>query len=243
VKAAVHAGRGIDVAVMGLQIAASAAVALALLPAAPAAAQSQTYRAHGTEPFWSLTIANRRIVYERAGERPISVPAAPALVRGAQRSYRSGRLRVEIVRAEPCSNGMSDRLYADHVRVFVGREIVGGCGGEVLPPATLAGTSWRIVDIAGADVSRADGYRIDFEAERLNGRAGCNSLSGPYRVGRDGFQAGPLTMTRMACPAPRMAHEQTAARILRERVRLFYPDGETLLMRSAAGTMRLRRVN
>jgi len=221
---------------------AAAATGAALL-AAPAQGQapSSTYRALGTEPFWSVTIGGGRIVYEDAERRRVSVRAPRPMPMRLGRSYRTPRLSVTIFRNRECSDGMSDRRYADTVRVRVDGRSLDGCGGAILAPATLAGTSWRIVAINDADVSRQDRYEIQFEANRLSGRAGCNSFSGPYRVSSDGFQAGPLTMTRMACPGPRMQHEQAATQILRGRVRLFYPDGDTLLMRGEAGTIRLRR--
>ena len=128
------------------------------------------------------------------------------------------------------------------MRVRVDGRSLEGCGGAILPPATLADTSWRIMAINGTDVSRQDRYEIQFEANRMSGRAGCNSFNGSYRVSSDGFQAGPLAMTRMACPGARMEHERTVSRILAAPVRLYYPDGDTLLMRGEnGGEIRLRR--
>ena len=203
-------------------------------------AQTGTYRAVGTEPFWSVTISDGRIVYDDAERRRVSVraPAARPSVNG--RRYVTQRLAVDITH-RACSDGMSDRRYADTVRVTVGGRVLSGCGGALLPPAALAGTSWRILSIGGANVPSSDRYQIRFETDRLSGRAGCNSFGGSYRVGRDGFQAGPLAMTRMACPPPAMAHEQAAARLLAGRLRLYYPDADTLVMRGAGGEIRLRR--
>ena len=49
-------------------------------------------------------------------------------------------------------------------------------------------------------------------------------------------------MTRMACPGPAMQHEQAVSRILAGRVRLYYPDGQTLVMRGGSGgEIRLKR--
>jgi hypothetical protein len=97
------------------------------------------------------------------------------------------------------------RIFADTVRVTVDGRSLQGCGGAILPPATLQDTSWEIVTIDGGRVPGGEQYRIGFSADGISGRAGCNSFSGNYRVGRDGFQAGPLAMTRMACPGQRHA--------------------------------------
>ena len=222
---------------------AAAAVAGTLLSASPASAQSAgAYRALGTEPFWNVTVERGRMVYQDAEQRRVSVRVErPRPMRLGYR-YDTRRLSMTVFRGRECSDGMSDRRYADTVRVRVDGRSLEGCGGAILPPATLAGTSWRIVAIDDADVSREDRYQIQFEADRMSGRAGCNSFNGSYRVSSDGFQAGPLAMTRMACPGPRMEHERTVSRILAGRVRLYYPDGDTLLMRGVGGgEIRLRR--
>ena len=212
--------------------------------AAPVAAQT-AYRALGTEPFWSVTIGGGWMTYEDAQGRRVSVATPrPRYPRYNGRHYQTRRLFVDIHSRRPCSDGMSDRRYADTVRVIVDGRRLEGCGGAILPPETLAETGWRIESINGRAVPRDDErYRIEFEANHVSGQAGCNRFSGSYRVGRDGLQAGPLTMTRMACPGSAMAHERAVANLLRGRVRLAYPDGETLVMRGVGGgETRLRRL-
>ncbi|HEY0326344.1 MAG TPA: META domain-containing protein [Allosphingosinicella sp.] len=223
---------------------AAALVAGTILSAAPLQAQPSraSYRALGTEPFWSVTVQGGRMVYEDAERRRVSVRVGRPMPMRLGYRYDTRRLSMTVFRGRECSDGMSDRRYADTVRVRVDGRSLEGCGGAILPPATLADTSWRIVTINGADVSGQDRYEMRFEADRMSGRAGCNSFNGTYRVSSDGFQAGPLAMTRMACPGARMEHEQTVSRILAGRVRLYYPDGDTLLMRGVGGgEIRLRR--
>lgn len=218
-----------------------ALAAFLMTAAAPAVAQP-SYRALGTEPFWSVTIERGRMLYEDAEGKRIAVRVPRARPMRAGRSYVTRRLRLAIFRQQECSDGMSDRRYADTVRVTVDGRRLEGCGGAILPPAALADTSWEIVAINGARVPGGEQYRIEFGRDRLSGKAGCNSFGGAYRVGRDGFQAGALAMTRMACPGPQMAHEQAVSRILSGRVRLYYPDGATLVMRGVdGGEIRLRR--
>jgi len=219
----------------------SALAALLLTAAAPAVAQpAAPYRAIGTEPFWSVTFERGRIVYEDPEGRRISVRAPRARPSFNGRRYVTRRLTLDIIRRE-CSDGMSDRRYADTVRVRVDGRSLEGCGGRILPPATLAHTSWEIISIRGRAVPGGERYKIEFGRARVSGRAGCNSFSGSYRVSRDGLRAGPLAMTQMACPGPAMEHEQALARIFRDRVRLYYPDGLSLIIRGPAGEVRLRR--
>jgi len=213
------------------------------LTAGPAFAQpAASYRALGTEPFWAVTIGGGRMVYEDPEGRRASVRTPRARPMRLGRRYVTPRLTVTILRGRPCSDGMSDRLYADTVRVRVNMRLLHGCGGAIVPPATLANTVWEIRTIDGRPVPGGERYRIEFGAERISGSAGCNSFSGSYRVGRNGFQAGPLAMTQMACPGPAMQHEEAVSRILSGRVRLSYPGGD-LVMRGTAGEIRLRRLN
>ena len=219
-------------------------IAVGLLTAAsPVLAQGRDYRAVGTEPFWSVTVQGGRMTYEDAEGRRISVPTPRGISTVDGRVHRSRRLILRIQEGRSCSDGMSDRIYADTVRVSVDGLELDGCGEGASRAASLANTGWQIASINGLPVPGGERYRIRFEENRLSGRAGCNTFSGSYRVGSDGFQAGPLAMTRMACPGPAMQHERAVNRILAERVRLFYPNRTILVMRGPAGEIRLRRLD
>ncbi len=215
--------------------------ALLLCASTAAGAQPSTYRAVGTEPFWSVTVEWGSMIYQDAERRRVVVPARRSHVTATGARYGRGRLVMDVTR-RTCSDGMSDRRYADTIRVRVDGRSLSGCGGAILPPATLAGTSWRIIYLFGDDVSARDRYTLAFTGDRISGQAGCNRFGGSYRVSSDGLQAGPLATTRMACIQPRVTHESQMLRLLRGRVRLFYPDGDTLVMRGDGGEVRLRRV-
>lgn len=216
-------------------------LALAACATTGAAPADESYHALGTEPFWSVTIGDGRMRYEAPDEETIEVatPAPRAIANG--RRFESARFTMEVTR-ETCSDGMSDREYADTVRVlFPGngrtRE---GCGGAILPPEALANTSWSIVAIGDETVS-GDRYFLRFEQDRLHGAAGCNGFNGGYNQAGETLTAGPLAMTRMACPGPGMAHEARAAQILSGPVRISFPEPETLVLTGANGAIRLRR--
>jgi heat shock protein HslJ/uncharacterized membrane protein len=206
---------------------------LALL-AAPASAQEQSsegeiYTAHGTEPFWGLTFEDGKMIWSDPEGVRIEVNRPRPVTRNGAHVYRTPRLTVEISHEGRCSDGMSDYEYPDTVRVRFGRSQHGrgleGCGGGILPPATLAGTSWAIVDIDGAQVG-GEAYELQFdEAGRLSGRAGCNRFSGPYTQRGRTLTPGATIATRMACPDERGTHERKMLQLLRGPVRISFNGG------------------
>jgi uncharacterized membrane protein len=208
------------------------------LPPADAPAAGP-YRALGTEPFWSVTVAAGRMTFESPGGPPVSTPAPPPRPTANGRRYETPRLTMDVARGE-CSDGMSDRRYADTVTVRMDGRTLNGCGGDILPPASLADTSWSIVEIDGTPVG-GEAYHLHFTADRLSGQAGCNRFSGAYARTDGTLAAGPIMATRMACPGPRMEHERRVLELLAGTVRIEHPDGDTLLLSGSAGTIRLRR--
>jgi heat shock protein HslJ len=198
------------------------------------APDSGPYRALGTEPFWSVTVAGGRMTYAAPDADGFSVVAPP---RDGGRD-ETARLTLAITHRR-CGDGMSDRVYPDTVTATVDGRTLHGCGGAPLAPETLAGTNWSVVGIDG-DAVRGDAYVLRFEDERLSGRAGCNSFGGPYHVEGDTLTAGPLMATRMACPGARMTHERNAMRVLGGPVRIDR-DGDTMVLSGSGGEIRLRR--
>lgn len=74
------------------------------------------------------------------------------------------------------------------------------------PAAPLEGTEWRLVDIggqpspAGADSTRHPGFTLLAEGRKVQGSAGCNRMTGTYKLDGEKLKFGPLATTRMACP-------------------------------------------
>lgn len=164
---------------------------------------NQTYRALGTEPFWSVTIGGGTMRYDPADGRIVTVPAPRPIVGINGERYATRRLTVDITHVR-CSDGMSDRTYRDTVTVTVDNRTLKGCGGESEHGmATLDGTSWKVANIDG---TRAQFSTIAFAEGRLSGRA-CNRFSGNYRVEGDKLIPGPVMATKMACEGPRMTEE------------------------------------
>jgi heat shock protein HslJ len=217
------------------------AAATAAQAYAPASAAD--YFASGSEPFWGLEIRGRGIKFiphdGSVGDGGI------AAVLPRRRPLRNGYRLVTpgftvLVRHEICEDE-GERLYRDTVRVRKDGRTYAGCGGTLLPPTVLANTDWRIEAIGGARVG-GDTYVMQFYEGRINAQAGCNRLSGAYTQRGDRLAPGPIMVTRMACPGPRMAHERAVMRVLGGPVRISYPAGDVLVLTGSGGTIRLRRV-
>jgi heat shock protein HslJ len=202
------------------KIAAAGLLALAALPAA-AQTRADPYVARGTEPFWSLTIDGRTMKFEAPGRAPVSV-AAPRVIHGfAGEMWQTRRIKVNTNHVR-CSDGMSERAYADTVTVTVDGRSYKGCGGSAVAapaPVSVIEGDWRIEAVGGRPVARGTSPDISFRAGRISGNAGCNRFNGSFNFERGRLTAGPLASTRMAC-VDRTANAQEAAilRILRERV-------------------------
>jgi len=202
--------------------------------------QPAAYMALGTEPGWTLEITPSRLNYDGDyGETKIMVPNPGAKPSFNGERYVTGRLTVDITHAE-CSDGMSDRRYRDTVSVTADGKTVKGCGGKILPPTGLAGTSWSFVSIGGAPVVADRPTALQFDGNRLSGSAGCNRFSGTYSVGGGTLKAGPLMATEMACPG--MELEQAFFKLMATPVSLTFADDGTLILTGEGGkTAVLRR--
>ncbi|SOB87521.1 META domain-containing protein [Sphingomonas guangdongensis] len=206
--------------------------ALTLLLAATA--MPPPYKAVGTEPFWSLTIARDQISYQPAGGRNVRVTTPRAVTIRGGRRYRTAALTVEITRV-PCSDGMSDRRYPETVQVRVGRQILRGCGGAATEVAGLEGGKWRITQVNGRALAPTVAATLSFTDGALTGKV-CNTLRGSYTLARGILTTAPIAATRMMCPPASMAAERAVISALGQKLYvhqgtdgLVLSDGETSL--------------
>jgi heat shock protein HslJ/uncharacterized membrane protein len=206
-------------------------------------APSTAYMAIGTEPGWTLEITPERLTYAGDyGETRIAVPNPGAAPSMNGKTYAAGRLSV-VIKHAPCSDGMSDRRYADTVRVIADGKRAQGCGGAILPPDTLAGSNWTFVSIGGTPVTADRPTSLAFDGTRLSGSAGCNRFGGSYKVEDSTLSAGPLAATLMACPGPAMEQERTFFDLMEGPVGIAFPSDGTLLLTGKDGkTAVLKRV-
>ena len=198
------------------------------------------YKAVGNEPGWSLTVRAARMDYVGDyGEVNIAEPTPPNF-RAAHGTYRSGKLRLTIS-AGPCSDGMSDLIYRQTVRVTADGRTVSGCGGGTIAPNTLANTSWSVVSVNGKPAPGGGDYFVQFSDQTLSAKFGCNSMGGGYRLNGDHLSVGNLQQTLMGCPEPSATLEREASVLLRSNIRVDKIGGERLRLVSEAGTIELRR--
>jgi heat shock protein HslJ len=198
------------------------------------------YKAVGNEPGWSLTVRAARMDYlGDYGQVTIAEPTPPDF-RAAHGTYRSGKLQVTIS-AGPCSDGMSDLIYRQTVRVTADGRTVSGCGGGTIAAKTLAGTNWSVVSINGRPAPATAGYFVRFDDRELSARFGCNAIGGRYSLNGDHLSVADLMQTEMACPEPAMTFEREAGVLLRSNVRVETIGGDRLRLVSEAGTIDLKR--
>lgn len=221
-----------------------AALALpALLLAAPAPGKPDVYHALGTEPFWSLDIGGRSIVFTGQGDGTKIVtrtPVARPTFNG--RRYVTARITIDITRTA-CNDGMSDRSYPDTVTVKIGRRTLRGCGGEpLLDTASLDGSHWRITSVDGRAVKTSRPTAIRFEGARIAGSAGCNSFGGGYRIERGALISERVVSTRMACVGGGMEVERKFFAIIAGPARLSL-RGRTMTLAAPSGTAVLTRTD
>ncbi|RIA45879.1 heat shock protein HslJ [Hephaestia caeni] len=221
-------------------------------PPRPRPPASDTYRAIGTEPGWSLTIGPRTMRYEGDyGQNVVEAPTPEARPTFNGRRYETRQMTVDITRT-PCSDGMSDRRYPDTVRVTTRRGTARGCGGlsndrpgpggPGRPGASLAGTSWTITAIDGRSVRLDRPANVEFTRDRMQGSAGCNRFSGDYQERRDTLIAGQLAVTRMMCQGNAMTVENRFLKILGGPVTV-QQRGQTLTLTSREGSVTLRKAS
>lgn len=110
--------------------------ALALLQAAPAAAQD--YRALGASPLWLVNIGPERMSFEADGRPTVSVATPPRRETELGFAHSSDELSVSVAHGD-CTDALTGRSFADRVTVRVGAQSFEGCGGRSLSqggPAT-----------------------------------------------------------------------------------------------------------
>lgn len=211
----------------------AAAATIGAAPSRPPAPAAR-YEAGGFEPSWWLVIEHGRMTHDpRTGEPVVSVPLPRRqMIRNGYR-YVTRELTVT-VRHVRC-DAYNGRTFTDTVRVSLAVEE--GCGGQAIPPPTLAEIGWEIDTVAGLRPANQDVYSFGFGDGRISIQIGCRSYSGTYRERRPVLNVGPLALTRNFCPIS--ALERRLLAILRGPVRMSWVEGDTLVLTGRGGSIRL----
>src|SRR5699024_2671020 len=119
--------------------------------------------------------------------------------------------------------------------------VLGGCGERDGPgeQPRVAGRTFLSTDVRreGRPSPLVEGTRIrmTFEGGQVSVQAGCNSLSGDYRVESGVLRVGQVGGTEMGCPEALMAQDQWLAALLESALALALEGDELTL--SGRGTV------
>lgn len=99
------------------------------------AATSEEFVARGTEPFWSMTVSKRGIIYSSpevkkrtfAYVKPLSAAARPADLVRVYLLRGQGNNTLIIKKVDACSDGMSDINYPYSATLILGSKVLEGC--------------------------------------------------------------------------------------------------------------------
>lgn len=222
--------------------------ALALLVACQTTAQTPnadrtSYNAHGTEPFWGLTLKDGVMTFSSPDAADVRVTDYQARPSFNGWRYTSAKLTADVTFSS-CSDGMSDLTYKDTVTVMVGKREYKGCGGTIIEPESLEGTNWRVTHVNGVQIPLEHKANIAFENGRMSGSVGCNRLGADYQYKNHSVSFGPVMSTRMACPDPIGRLETIFVKVLGEYVETgFYDDGRMVLTGQGGNAAVLERLN
>jgi heat shock protein HslJ len=108
---------------------------------------------------------------------------------------------------------------------------VAGCGGSS-EPATLDGTSWRLVGWSLSSMSPEDfTITAQFADGKISGKSAVNNYMGSYTQGPgDAFSVGEIAGTMMAGPEPEMRAESAYLKLLAEAKSHALKDGGLTLL-------------
>ncbi|MEO6112999.1 MAG: META domain-containing protein [Sphingomicrobium sp.] len=209
-------------------------------PAPQAGAGRVIFKAVGTEPGWALTVRHETMEYlGDYGSVRITAPT-PANFRPAPGRYDAGQLTLTISPG-PCSDGMSDLVYRQTVRLVADGKAVNGCGGGTIAPDKLADTSWTVAAINGRATPGGPGYFVSFSASEVSAKFGCNGMGGAFRLNGDHLSTSNLAQTLIGCPEPAATFERQGSAVLRSNMRIERLSGELIRLVSEAGSIDLRR--
>jgi heat shock protein HslJ len=204
---------------------------IALPAGAAQPAPDQLYRARGTEPFWSLTIAGGQVeLIPNIGMTPLRAPLPLASLDGADVVFDMlGAGMVLRLSDTICHDLMAGTPYPQTVTVTWQEGELQGCGGESID--FLADVAWVVKDMDNAGIVDSANVTLEFDAaaRRVVGQGGCNRYHAAFDLSGEGLSIGPVAATRMAC-APAVIEQEQRFFALLSRISRFdiAPSGALL---------------
>ena len=203
------------------------------LPKSPEAAT-----AFGQEPAWTLTMDRERFAF---ASEELGIARSGTWDTAEEVAFRSWRYAMDDIVVDflpgHCTDAVDGQRYYNAYRVTVDGRELRGCGGAKLPPADLAGSSWRGDKWIGTHGDRRDfAGSLAFAGGRVTGSTGCNRIEADYSVTGSVMTVGPMGVTEMACSGDIAKNEAAMFDILRSGPTIgFDGDGNLVLSQPSTG--------
>ena len=125
-----------------------------------------------------------------------------------------------------------------------------GCTSIKVDARTLAGTSWHVAAVNGRQTPGNGPFAVHFQERLFDGRFGCNSAHGSYRVESFTLVPAGVATTEMACddasdgphPIPLMTWERWGFAVVSRPMRMAWKSGNRLTLANSAGSIELERL-
>lgn len=223
------------------------ALPLALLLSACAAPRESLmfpspYRAAGNEPFWHVTVMDKKAVVDRPDHAPEerSIGEITNVKSGWQLRGQGLSLNITTLR---CENDMSGVPFTNTVTMELDGRKYTGCGGTELPPDKIEMTQWTVSMIGAQALTSEVRPFLAIDAQgKVSGSDGCNRMAGGFSLLADGsirHTAQGWMSTKMACPAPQMSLATDYGNALRASTQWRF-EGTELVLANKAGAPLLR---
>jgi heat shock protein HslJ len=204
------------------------------------------FKSSGTEPFWSLTISNSKIVFKTITDSIVTPHVEPILAMDANvKLYRikteTAQLNIQISQ-QNCVNEMSGNTSPYTVSVEHKQntnsefEKLKGCGQYVTD--YRLNDIWVLEELNGRKISKQDFSKefplleIHSSENKFLGFAGCNRMNGSLFFEKEKLQFTNLITTKMMCePANKEAEFITAL----QRSHTYQINNNRLILSNSSG--------
>lgn len=198
-----------------------------------------SFRAIGTEPFWSVRIEHNQMTLSRPYDQQVAdnIVLTETLANRHGRVYEAqfdGQSLEFRIAHQLCEDQMAGAQYPAQVRLTLNGATFTGCGGN--RERLFRGAEWVVEDLAGTGMIDRSRITVEFlEQGRVAGRASCNRYTGSYQLTGEVLSFGEPATTRMACAPALMKQEQRFLDLMSEVVDGRIGRRGELLLRTAAG--------